>query len=76
MLEAKNCKPGAEQYERFVALGKERIQYDYRAADGELFSTIAPSLAVAKSRRDEWLGRKLDTVAVNTRPQGRRLQVK
>lgn len=26
MLEAKNCRPGAEQYERFVALGKKWAQ--------------------------------------------------
>ncbi len=33
----------------------QRVQYDYRAPDGRLFSCVAKSLEVARNRRDAWL---------------------
>ena len=34
-------------------------QYDYRhEEDGELFSTVAPTLEICRQRRDEWLKNK------------------
>ena len=29
--------------------------YDYRTEDGELFNTVAPTLAECRRKRDEWL---------------------
>ena len=54
------CPIGEERYERFATLGRRLgyVQYDYRAADGELFSTVAPSLAEARAARGEWLAAK------------------
>lgn len=51
--------PGTEQYEKFYSSrhGKrlQRIMYDYRATNGVLFSTVAPTLRECRHRRDEWL---------------------
>ena len=33
-------------------------QYDYRHTDGELFSTVAPTLEECRNRRGEWLMKK------------------
>lgn len=55
------CQPGQEQYEFFyspIARGK-RVQYDYRAHDGKLFSTVAKSLEQARERRDNWLKKQV-----------------
>lgn len=52
------CKEhGAERYEHFYmrSIRKKMVQYDYRHTDGQLFSCVAPSLEVARSRRDEWI---------------------
>lgn len=51
-----------EQYEFFevehlARRGKDatRIQYDYRAENGKLFSCVAKSLEDARAKRDQWL---------------------
>jgi len=53
------CPAGSEQYEKYTQrFGRNvyhLVQYDYRAEDGELFSTVAPSLEEARRRRDKWL---------------------
>jgi len=49
-----SCENKQEQYEDFVIGGIWRVQYDYRADDGELFSCIAKTLEMARARRDEW----------------------
>ena len=56
-MDASKCLPGKEQWEAYysVVLDRELIQYDYRAPDGELFSTVAPTLEKARIRRDAWL---------------------
>ncbi|WP_289741175.1 DUF3873 family protein [uncultured Duncaniella sp.] len=50
---------GQEQYETFFSAhrGKRisRIMYDFRTDNGELFSTVAPTLTECRKRRDEWL---------------------
>jgi hypothetical protein len=51
------CSNGTEQYEEFyssISRGT-RIQYDYRTPDGKLFSCVAKTLELARSRRDTWL---------------------
>lgn len=58
-LDPKKCKPGEEQYEKFVdqiSSVHERtlIQYDYRNKNGKLFSCITSSVAHARKRRDTW----------------------
>ena len=64
MLDAKNCLPGQEQYEKFrsriTPFGSmtDGVQYDYRGVDGELFSTIANTLDEARTRRDKWLSER------------------
>lgn len=54
--------PDTEQYERFMSAhrGKRTLfyQYDYRAKDGILFSTIAKTLKECRQRRDEWLAER------------------
>ena len=56
------CQIGQEQHEKFsIGFGRRKktmVQYDYRHTDGELFSTCAPTLQVARQRRDEWLKNK------------------
>lgn len=54
--------PDTERYERFMSAhrGKHTLfyQYDYRATDGTLFSTVAKTLNECRQRRDEWLAKK------------------
>ncbi len=58
------CEAGQENYVYFNLMPRLRkksryYQYDYRhEADGELFSTVAPTLEICRERRDEWLQRK------------------
>ncbi len=52
------CATGQENYEQFVAgafRGKTYYQYDYRHTDGELFSTVCPTLDECREKRDKWL---------------------
>ena len=56
------CQVGCENYESYTqTLGRRvynLVQYDYRHTDGELFTTVAPSLEEARRRRDKWLAGK------------------
>lgn len=58
------CAAGRENYEFYTYYSRslrknlERVQYDYRHTDGELFSCVAGSLEDARARRDTWLSRK------------------
>ena len=38
--------------------GQIYFQYDYRHFDGELFSTVAKTLAECRRRRDGWIAKK------------------
>ena len=61
MLNPQNLPPGSEQYEEYTTAfgnGGTRVQYDYRACDGELFSCIAKTVEEARKRRDKWLEAK------------------
>jgi len=42
-----------EQFETFTAKGKTFVQYDYRSADGKLFSIVKPSLELCRQARDK-----------------------
>lgn len=54
------CPAGQENYERFEGKpGKFFFQYDYRDTDGELFSTVMPTLTECRMKRDKWLKAKL-----------------
>ena len=55
-----NLMPGCEQHQPFWSfiIDCELVQYDYRDSDGELFSTVASTLGLARMRRDAWLGKK------------------
>ena len=52
---------GTEKYEKFY-IGrrprKKMIQYDYRHTDGELFTTVAPTLEQCREKRNLWLNEK------------------
>lgn len=54
--------PGTEQFETFRSshCGKKtvRVQYDYRAVDGELFSCVCATLAECRRRKEEWMKRR------------------
>lgn len=52
------CPVGQEHYEIFRKGRINFYQYDYRHTDGELFSTIAITLAVARERKDDWVSKK------------------
>lgn len=54
---------GTEKYVYFDLMPRLRrksryCQYDYRHQDGQLFSTVAPTLEKCRERRDEWLKQK------------------
>lgn len=56
MLDPKDVKPGQEQHEGFeTAGGRVKVQYDYRSAWGELFTTVGDSLTDCRAKRDVWL---------------------
>ena len=53
---------GAEKYKS--GIGRKRrtlVQYDYRYADGELFSCVCATLEECRKKRDEWMKRKEGT---------------
>lgn len=56
------CLVSKENYEFFtVNLGRktyEKVQYDYRHTDGELFSCVANSLDEAREKKNKWLNNK------------------
>jgi len=57
-LDPKRLALGEEQYITFdsrVCPRVRLVQYDYRALDGRLFSTIAKTIISAQHRRDLWL---------------------
>ena len=53
---------GTEKYEQFqIGIGRHKrtlVQYDYRHTDGELFSTVSPTLEQCRAKRDKWLEKK------------------
>lgn len=54
---------GQEKYVYFNLTPRPRkrgryCQYDYCHTDGELFSTVSPTLELCRERRDEWLNTK------------------
>lgn len=58
MLNPQTLPPGGEQYETFIpAIRKagKRVQYDYRHADGELFSCVKRTLIECQAARDRWI---------------------
>lgn len=58
------CAAGSENYTTFKTRVKGKMktfyQYDYRTEGGELYSTVAPTLAKCREGRDEWLKQKND----------------
>ena len=59
------CPTAEERHEYFTLTfsprRKKRLcQYDYRDADGELFSCVAPTLEECRQLRDEWIKGKED----------------
>lgn len=55
------CSLGKENYLVFRPVHRPNqtfYQYDYRHTDGELFSTVAPTLEECQSRRNKWLAQR------------------
>jgi len=53
------CLNGQENYEvYFDWQDKQRVQYDYRTKDGELFSCVRNSIEECRRSRDQWLGKR------------------
>ena len=54
------CNSNEEKFQRFYShiLKQNMIQYEFRFADGELFSCTANSLAGARTKRDQRAARK------------------
>jgi len=62
------CEHGKENYTTFHPAHRPKqtfYQYDYRYTDGELYSVVAPTLAECRSRRDEWLKKKITLQTLN-----------
>lgn len=57
MLNPTTLKNGQEQHEsyRCSVTRKNRVQYDYRHTDGELFSCTKPTIDQCRAARDAWL---------------------
>ena len=56
------CPTGEERYVYFSLLPRNRkkhCQYDYRHTDGQLYSTVAPSLEKCREKRDKWLADRI-----------------
>jgi hypothetical protein len=51
------CNLGEEKWEKFYSyiLKQNMIQYEFRFANGELFSCTASSLAEARIKRDQYI---------------------
>lgn len=53
------CPAGEEKIEHFYSSRWSQlasyVQYDFRRSDGKLFSTVAPTVEIARARRDAWL---------------------
>jgi hypothetical protein len=51
--------PEQEQHEKFKSriTGNTLVQYDYRDSDGNLFSTVKPTLEQCREARDNWLSK-------------------
>ncbi len=53
---------GQEQYETFYSAHRgrkvSRVMYDYRTAEGDLFSVVDPTLQECRLKRDEWLAKR------------------
>jgi hypothetical protein len=49
--------PGEETWETYFSkvLRKNLTEYNFRDMDGDLFTTVAPTLREARRRRDQWL---------------------
>ena len=58
MLNTTTLLIGNEQHEKFKMNGKQRVQYDYRDIDGELFSCVKNTLGECRAARDRWLDKK------------------
>ena len=56
-MTAAKLHPGCEQSEEYFSAisGDVYIQYDYRDADGVLFSTVKRTLDDCRAMRDRWL---------------------
>lgn len=54
------CPRGQEHYEEYYSsvAKKKLVQYDYRHTDDALFSTVASTLEICRSKKDEWLSRR------------------
>ena len=56
------CAAGKENYTTFRPAHRPKdvfYQYDYRhKEDGELFSTVAPTLQICRNKRDKWIQAK------------------
>ena len=61
MLNPRNIGPGEEQYEFYVSkiTKKYYCQYDYRDANGNLFSCVRPTLEECRKARNIWLNKRL-----------------
>ena len=60
MVNPRYLANGQEQYETYVSniTRKMAVQYDYRHADGELFSCVKPTLEACWRAKEDWLKRK------------------
>ena len=59
MLNPSNLASGQDQHETFkTATRKTAVQYDYRHANGELFSCVKPTLEACRQAKENWISKK------------------
>lgn len=51
--------PGQENWEEFTHRGREYFQYDYRHANGQLFSCVGDSLDECREKRQKWIAKMI-----------------
>jgi hypothetical protein len=61
--DSSNCLPGKEQYQFFKYDSGGAFQYEYRAIDGELFTTVRNSLHACRAEKDIWLQNKAHNIS-------------
>jgi hypothetical protein len=60
MAKSLKCKVGEEKFKEFHPKGRGAVvQYDYRSAEGELFSCTGKDIDSCRKKKEDWLSRRI-----------------